>query len=266
MSERGVLYVVAGSQTYADALITSAQSLRHVMPDIPIAVATAREITGPFDHRIPISETDGFRAKILGACQTPFDRTLLLDVDTYVLADLSDVFQLLDRFDMALAHAPVRVSMPLADVPSSFPEFNTGVIAYRRTDVVRIVLEDWLREYDNLSAFDPPSLDQPSFRRVAYRTAELQIATLVPEFNQRFLIAGFFNQPVRVLHGWAAEPGYRKVAEAMTTPAEYRWTAVFTGGRVYDRRGRKIADLIGRRKRLRALAARTRAQLRGMLR
>lgn len=244
MTDRGVLYIVVGGRHhYVEAAVRSAESLRRAMPSIPIAVATDKPIDGPFDHRIPISEKDGYRAKIIGTGQTPFERTVMLDADTYVLADISDAFALLDRFDMALAHAPNRVTVPLDDVPSSFPEFNTGVIVYRHTDAVHAVLRDWLREYDAMSGLDPPSKDQPAFRRVAYRTPGLQIAVLTPEFNQRFDMAGFINQPVKILHGWESEAGYRRVAKAMKTPpAEWNYWAVFAGRRVYNHHGRVVAD------------------------
>jgi hypothetical protein len=246
MTDCGVLYVVVGGrERYTEAAVRSAESLRRVMPGVSIAVASDRAIDGPFDQFIPLSEEDGFRAKIIGAAQTPFERTVILDVDTYVLTDFSDVFKLLDRFDVALAHAPNRLTLALDDVPVSFPEFNTGVIVYRRTDPVFALLSDWLREYDALSELDPPSKDQPAFRRAAYRASGLQIAALAPEFNLRFEMAGVINQPVRILHGWESEAGYRRVAEAMKTPpADWSYRAVFAGGRVYDRQGKRVSDFI----------------------
>lgn len=249
--DRGALYVVAGAawsdgDVYVDAATRSALSLRRVMPNLPIALFADRTVDGPFDRVIRCNERDGYRAKIVAAKASPFERTLLLDVDTYVLADLADLFRLLDQFDMALAHAPVRVSTPLADVPSAFPEFNTGVIAFRNSNVVRTLLDGWLREYDHLIVDDPPTRDQPSFRRIAYRTPALRIATLTPEYNQRFKMAGYFNQPVRLLHGWpdawAGEADYLATAEAMTKPsATVDRLAVFAGRRVYDRTGRQVA-------------------------
>jgi len=244
---RGILYNVVGSwDVYLKAAVRSAQSVKAAMPDTPIAVVGDRVIDGPFDHHISVSEADGYRAKILGARLTPFDQTVMLDVDTYVLADLAELFELLAVFDMALAHAPIRISTPLDDVPKAFPEFNTGVIVYRRSPLVDAVLDDWLKEYDGLAGLDTPTWDQPSFRRVAYRTEALRIATLTPEFNQRFKMAGYLNQPVRILHGWPdtrpRDFDYRKVADALETPLSGvdHW-AVFSGRRVFDRSGRQVA-------------------------
>jgi hypothetical protein len=264
----GVLYVVIGDRDqYATAAARSATSLKRVMPDVSIAIVTNRTVDGPFDHHIRIDETDGFRAKIRGMGKTPFERTVFLDADTFVLADISDAFELLGGFDMALVQAPIRVSLPLDDVPASFPEFNTGVVAYRNTPLVQSVLDDWLREYDDLLPRKPLTWDQPSFRRVAYRTAGLRIATLPSEFNRRFDFAGYFKGPIRVLHGWPLQKdGYGRIVDALGT-----WSPdapmVFAGGRVFDSNGEQVADFLppqssfreaGRRRRLVARRAQRR--------
>jgi|GEM_PF-6552644 hypothetical protein len=212
------------------------------MPDLPIAVATDHPlVAGPFDQQVALAEPNGYRAKIAAAQRSPFNRTLQLDVDTYILADLGEVFRVLDRFDMALVHAPVGISMAFDDVPRSFPEFNTGVIAYRATQLVQDVLAEWLREYDTLAS----PFDQPSFRRVTYRAAGLRIATLPSEYNQR-MVAGFFNQPVQILHGWpdrlAGERDYWRAAAAMTRPLESGAPCgVFAGRRVYNHEGKRVS-------------------------
>lgn len=266
MPNRGVLYIVVGDRDlYVNAVVRSATSLKRVMPDMPTAVVTDGTIDGPFDHHITIRETDPVkiapaavpcRAKIIGMQQTPFEQTLYLDADTCVLADLGEVFELLGGFDVALAHAQGRVAISLDDVPASFPEFNCGVIAYRSTPFVQSFLDDWLRAYDDLAPLRPRTQDQPSFRRVAYRTSGLRIATLPSEFNRRFDTAGYLKGPIRLLHGWPPyEGGYERVAEAMTR-GEADSPRVFAGGRVYNRAGKQIADFLPRWRRLRALGRR----------
>jgi hypothetical protein len=239
---RGFLYIATGER-YVEAAARSAASVRAVTPGCEIALATDGDAPAVFDVAFRVPAEDGYRAKILGMIESPFDQTIMLDVDTHVAADLDEVFLLLDRFDMALVHAPNRVTLPLDDVPPSYPEFNTGVIAYRRNEVAGRVLRAWLVEYDRLQEHNPPSKDQPSFRRVAYNDPDLRIATLTPEFNQRFTMAGFFNQKVRVLHGWAGPETYAKVAQAMDAQAAH-WgaRAVFVNGRLFDREGQQVAE------------------------
>jgi hypothetical protein len=67
--------------------------------------------------------------------QSPFEKTLLLDTDTYVCADISDLFAILERFDIALTHErPYRDDFPFrSGVSEAFVEFNQGVITFRRS-------------------------------------------------------------------------------------------------------------------------------------
>jgi hypothetical protein len=133
---------------------------------------------------------------------------VLLDCDTYIVRDLGPIFELLDRFDIAGAHAPTRSSFDLDNIPDSFPEFNAGLIAFRRSEAVSSFLAAWLADYDRLAELRPASMDQPSFRRALFRSG-LRIATLPPEWNQRFDMAGYPKQALRVLHGWGDEARYR---------------------------------------------------------
>src|SRR5262245_47820365 len=119
----GVLYVARGER-YVEAAAEPARSVRTAMPAARIAIATDGPAPDGFDETIPLTEPDGYRAKILGMVASPFRRTLFLDVDTHVALDVSELFRVLDAFDVAAAHAPLRVTLPLDDVPEAFPELN----------------------------------------------------------------------------------------------------------------------------------------------
>jgi hypothetical protein len=236
----GFLYVALGG-TYLEAAQRSARSVRSVTPDAAIAIATDERSPSGFDVIVPLSEADGYRAKILGMLASPFDRTLFLDVDTHVAAGVSELFQLLDGFDLAAAHAPNRVTLPLDEVPDSFPELNTGVVAFRRSAPVEHFLRAWLEEYDRLDPFQPRSKDQPAFRRALYAAAEVRLAVLPTEFNVRFGMAGFYNQRVRILHGPGDEGDYVAVAALLNERvASWRHRGVFIGRTLFDERARVI--------------------------
>jgi hypothetical protein len=235
----GVLYIARGGK-YLEAALESARSVRQVTPGVPIAIATDGPAPAGFDEAIPIDEPDGYRAKIVGMIASPFERTLMLDVDTYAAADLSEVFRVLDAFDVAAAHAPkrvsLRVSLPLDDVPDSFPELNTGVVAFRKNERVRQLLQGWLEEYDRLAW-----LDQPPFRRVLYKATNVRLAVLPPEFNLRFWKTGYYNQHVRILHGWAGRETYERVAAVLNEPATIRrYRGVFTDGALLDKQAEVV--------------------------
>ena len=159
--------------------------------------------------------------------RTRFERTLHLDADVLAVADLRDVFEVLDRFDIALAHDQWRNS-PAANatwrrpLPNAFPQFNGGVIAYRRTPEVLAFLAAWA---DALRA-SGLKRDQPVLRELLWES-DLRIATLPPEYNllDKSRIARWdrFQTAPRLVH-------------------HYRFHKHFTGNR---REVATLADLLG---------------------
>lgn len=119
--------------------------------------------------------------------ETQYQLNLVLGSDTYALsARVNSIFDLLDNFDIAVAHAPYRiVSMPDSKeipVPESFPEFNCDLIAYRKNDKVLQFIKHW-QAYYREDKFGHPH-DQGTFRYLLYNS-DLRIATLAPEYNYR---------------------------------------------------------------------------------
>lgn len=54
---------------------------------------------------------------------------------------------MLERFDLAAAQAPYRAQYRVWEVPDCFPELNTGVIVFRKTEMLRLCLDQWLQIY-----------------------------------------------------------------------------------------------------------------------
>jgi hypothetical protein len=134
-------------------------------------------------------------------------------------------------------------------VPDAFPELNTGVIAFRRTAGLERLLSAWLEEYDRLAPLKPPSKDQAAFRKVAYSAKDVRMAVLPPEFNTRFGMAGFYNQKVRILHGWGDPASYRTVAGLLNDRvASWRHRAVFIGRTVLNERAEVVGTFPERRR------------------
>ena len=134
---QGILYIAYGKK-YINAAIVSANSIKKYCPDLPIHLysdwtnydSQFNKDPTPFTS-IGIIENPHPRSKVDYLSRTPFDRTLYLDTDTALNADISDMFQILDRFDIAMAHAHHRSSGNLKpwriQLPDAFPEFNSGV-------------------------------------------------------------------------------------------------------------------------------------------
>jgi hypothetical protein len=188
---RGILYVATGKK-YINMAIRSAQSVRQYCPGLNIHLFADWQETGfdlesttyPFTS-VGTVENAHSRSKVDYMSLSPFDKTIYMDTDTRVKEDITDLFQLLDRFDIALAHAHLRVSRLQRwknQIPDCFPQFNSGVIVYSQKEMVIGLLDQWKEAYHQAGF----KSDQITLRECLW-LSELRIATLPPEYNLRFM-------------------------------------------------------------------------------
>ena len=188
--ERGVLYIAAGKQ-FIRAAIRSAASVRKHSPDLPIHLfanwrAWSYDFATDPAPFTSVGEIDAphYRSKVDYSIHTPFERTLYLDADTRLVSDIRPVFDLLDRFDLALAHAPNRVTRLTTwrtPLPRAFPQFNAGVFLYKNTPAVMALLQAWVESFHSAGFRS----DQVTLRELLW-LSDLRIATLPPEYNLRY--------------------------------------------------------------------------------
>ena len=206
-NEFGILYVASGKRFIAEA-IQSAKSVKKAMPDIPIAIFLDDKYTFHLDNfdyiEILENPTYSLRDKIIPLTRTPFEKTVFLDTDTFMIEPIPEAQVLLERFHIACAHAPVRSVSEVEDCPEAFPEVNTGVIFYRRCNEVISLFKEWLSLYDLESREKKTKVqNQPSFRKALYDNVQIDLCILTPEYNlrvnQSFFIGG--NAKVKILHG-----------------------------------------------------------------
>ncbi len=196
---QGVLYIAAGEK-YIHAAVNSAKSVRNKCPDLWIHLFADWQNYHHFNfdqNTYPFTSVEKImnpnrRSKLDYLSNSPFDRTLYLDTDTKANVDIREMFQLLDRFDIALNHAHLRNdqfrTIPWRlDLPQAFPQYNGGVILYRKSPEIIKFLNDWHDSY-NIAGFYQ---DQITLRELLW-LSDLRIATLPPEFNVRFLKYHFF--------------------------------------------------------------------------
>ncbi len=185
----GIVYV-ATNEVYTKAAILSAKSAKeqigepikiHIWTDLPDLCKSA----GVFDSVEQILNPHR-RSKVDYLSQTPFNRTLFLDADTRVVSDVREMFGLLERFDIAMTHAHKRAAEKSyrkwrQQFSSVFPQLNSGVILYRKTDKIVKFLEEWK------AAFHEAKLgkDQLTLRELLWQS-DLQIYVLPPEYNIRY--------------------------------------------------------------------------------
>jgi hypothetical protein len=214
--EKGVIYIAFGKR-YVDEAIFSARSVK-AATSLPVCLFTDSDIQEPcFDKVVTISP-EHKRAKVDFLASSPFDRTLYLDSDTEVKSDITDVFDILDRFDIAAAHDHCRKShrwaskLPAYDaIPYAFPEYNGGVILYKKSPAVAEFLAEWQSCF-HANKEKTNGQDQASFRITLWNTG-IRLHTLPAEFNIR-------NEHLRQrIMNMSREPGN----ETMLKPRIFHW-------------------------------------------
>lgn len=195
---KGVLYIATGEEFVKEAEV-SARSVSSVMSNIPIAIATDVEPSFDFDHIINIPDPHhGFQDKISNLNRSPFDQTLYLDTDIYMNSDVSELFEVLSKFDLGLAYNHNRQAYDPPEVPNSFPEYNTGVIVYENNEEFRQFTETWEKNHAEILS-KVKTHDQPSFRKTLF-DSNLRIATLTPEYNCMVRYPGHIKNDVKIAH------------------------------------------------------------------
>ncbi len=200
-------FVLASSgKGFAPIAFHAGQYLREVHPDALIDFYTDEDglEPGPFDRIIPL-ERSWHRPKFEALRRTRFERVIYIDTDVITLADLSDLFDILDQFDIAGAHADRRGNAHNSkawktEIPPAFPQMNSGVMAIRNGPDIRKLWTD----VEAALAEPDQQKDQIPLRELLYQS-DLRIATLPVEYNlvsQRQIDAmkvGYAAAP-RVLH------------------------------------------------------------------
>jgi hypothetical protein len=194
METEGILYIAAGEK-YIRAAIRAAESVRKYCPGLSIHLFADWQNYQGFDfdqNPFPFTSAENIsnphrRSKVDYLPLTPFDRTLYLDTDTRLNDNITSIFSVLERFDIALAHDYHRNTQNSLgawriELPQAFPPFNGGVILYRKTPAVIEFLKSWSDNYKEAGLRH----DQPTLRELLW-LSNLRLATLPPEYNVRYI-------------------------------------------------------------------------------
>ena len=210
MLPRGVVYVAIRDKYLREAT-QSARSLRRGNPRLPITLFTNkpqdvdRDLFRDVRPIEPPPKGKEMFLKQIALQRAPYDRILYLDADTYICANIGEMFGILDSYEVAAALAPRRVD-PSGfaaygeNIPEWFPEVNGGVILCRRSPGWDRLLRRWGQVYAMLDKWN----DQMALRVALYheiREHRLQFYCLAPEYNCRTIMLQFIGARVRILHG-----------------------------------------------------------------
>lgn len=182
-SEKGFVFAVTGA-SYRRLAVLAANSVRTHHPDIAIDVYTDAPIEdGPFDQ-VHVIDSTSIRPRFHALREHRFDRAVVLDADMLAVAPLGDIFDVLERHDLALAHDQWRNCSPTRVIwqyqpPAAFPQFNGGLVGIRRSDKTLAFVDQWEAGFVDHGI----NRDQASLRQILWEDREMQVAVLPPEYN-----------------------------------------------------------------------------------
>jgi hypothetical protein len=208
-------YYIAINDSSIGALVYSAKRTKELDPVHPIAVATDTPIPEEhaylFDQVIMVPhkiDLDGIRdldayphQGLLGKCryfyQSPWDVTIFLDNDIYLVETIEDLFHAAEWYDIAGAFDAGHSHY--ANMPEYFTMINTGMILYKKSEVIEQFMAAW---WDNVVDHLPDPNDQSPFMLTLWEYRDLLKFLALPyEYNFRFIFPMYAWGTVKVLHG-----------------------------------------------------------------
>ncbi len=186
---QGIFYIAFGDK-YVSEAIHSAKSVRKVS-NTPMSICcdTLPDDAKSLFDKVQIIKPEHIRAKVDYLENTPYIRTLYLDSDTQVEEDISHLFDILDKYDVALTHDFARkrhrwseIIPEYAAIPEGFSEYAGGVILYHKTRAVDFTNKWKTYFYKNFKKTN--GWDQASLR-IALWHSSCQTYALPTEYNVR---------------------------------------------------------------------------------
>ncbi len=202
--------------TWLGETIRSANSCRNLMPEVPCEIWVTNELARHTELQLQtcfaaIQVIDrplhAHRPKFESMLNCYADQALFIDGDTFFVASVMELFELLEHFDIALAPAPqyfhsqalnMKIYDGLPRVSTAIPEWNGGVIVARVTDRFRSFVGKWSELFTRCQQRGY-RLDQAALR-AALVTSDLRIATLPANYNFRANMAQTIKGEVKLLH------------------------------------------------------------------
>lgn len=215
MSE-GILLVAYGEK-YLRELAICKPRIETIWPGVAIHVMQGPQASDPC-----------MLHKIDSVSNSPFDRTIHMDLDSWLVEPMPELFQLLGGFDIALPHADYHQVYPV-NVPASFPEYNGGLIVWRKNERTDAFFADWRRRFlrDHATRYDEKKVSffpcQPSLREALFHS-DVRIATIPSEYHWTGI--GYVQGKVKLVH---KRPDPMSEAERINANAGEQRAAIIWG-------------------------------------
>ena len=227
---RGVMWTATNHERYVQQAVISAASVKK-QTGLPTCLFTNLEAQG-FDQVVSckahdVGHNQYMLDRLVNLPDTPYDQTLALDTDTYVMADITEMFGVLDEFDIAMVHGHNReerhklaVRAGHTTVPRAFAPVQGGLILYRRNKRVWWYLYNLIEMYKEKQYFD----DQISMRELLFRRSDLRLYILPREYNfstgkdlARWAIFGWKEARPKIFHYTRHKHNWKEVVRRYDT-------------------------------------------------
>jgi hypothetical protein len=208
----GVLYIAFGDM-YRHEACNSIASLRNICPAIAVAIVTDTVIEALTDVttvlRPPIPSLE---CKPTYICDSPFERTLFLDTDTYIVRDIAPLFDLLDHYDICAQYGGTQFNGPYGLTFQA--RINSGLLLFKRCGATQDMFAAWLALYikekidkDARNPADERALTQ------AIATSTARPGFVSPCVYINLNAPWVFHSPPLILHGRV--PSFAAIAQDM---------------------------------------------------
>lgn len=223
ISPRDGFVFAATGEGFTQLAAEAARSLRATNPGVPIDLFTDGEVSDPVFDRVHQLGRSWFRPKFEALRRSRFQRTICFDADVIVVADMRDVFEVLERFDFVAAHEQRRntkgaMRQLTRPMPAAFPQINSGVVGVRKSPQVEALLETVER-----TIFEGElGRDQFVLRELLF-DSDLRLWVLPPEYNlmtvRQVEVQGSKFTAPRVLHLPRLHDHFRHGTKRLESPA-----------------------------------------------
>ncbi|GGH61641.1 hypothetical protein GVY41_15980 [Frigidibacter albus] len=199
----GVVFAATG-EGFTRLAIEAARSLRATNPGLAVDLFTDGPVDDPVFDRVHQLGRSWFRPKFEALRRSRFQRTICLDADVIIVADLRDVFEVLGRFDLVATHEQRRntasaMRQLTRPMPAAFPQINGGMIGIRQSPATLAFID----LVERTMVEGNHGRDQYVLRELLF-DSDLRIWVLPPEYNlmavRQVEVQGTKFTAPRVLH------------------------------------------------------------------
>ena len=195
LQEEGIVYCATGKELFLREAYISINSIKKYNTNIQISIFVDEENfkrinKDLFDSIFLIKNPEfGFGDKIYAMKNTPYQKTIYLDCDTVVADDISEIYNMLEKYEIAASNPPFKNKYYRPN------HYQAGIIFYKMNSKVSKFFNLWDENYDRINHGN----DQPSFRETL---SKLPISLFIfpPNYNFRSPFASYIQGKIKILH------------------------------------------------------------------